>query len=147
MEDGPGLDAFEAIGGAEVRRVAAAYFAGRTPETTAAFRSICFPLYNTKPWDPDGVRRGIVNEAVSVRFFEGEGKRMDFRPELKRIACPTLVVAGAKDPRCPLAFARMMADAIRPELVRLEVVEGCGHGPHIEEPERAMGLLRSFTRA
>ena len=147
LEDGPVLDAFEAIGGAEVRAVAAAYFAGRTPETTAAFRSICFPLYNTKPMDPDLTRRWIVNDAVSVRFFEGEGKRLDFRPVLGRIACPTLVVAGAKDPRTPPAFARMIADAIRPELVRLEIFEGCGHGPHVEEPERAMALLRSFIRA
>src|SRR5580765_4846064 len=38
-----------------------------------------------------------------------------------RIACPTLVVAGAKDPRCPPVFARIMAEAIHPELVRLEI--------------------------
>jgi proline iminopeptidase len=39
LQDEPVLDAFEAIGGTEVRAIAAAYFAGRTPETTAAFRT------------------------------------------------------------------------------------------------------------
>jgi pimeloyl-ACP methyl ester carboxylesterase len=107
-------------------------------------RTICFPLYNTKPGDPDGKLRWIVNDAVSVHFFEGEGKRFDFRPALGRIACPTLVVAGAKDPRCPLPFARMIVEAIPPELVQLEVFEECGHGPHVEEPERVMDLLRTF---
>jgi proline iminopeptidase len=144
LQDGPVLDAFERIGGKEVRSVAAAYFAERNAETTAAFRNICFPLYNTKPWDPDIVRRWIVNDAVSRHFFEGEAKRMDFRPALGRIRCPSLVVAGAKDPRTPPAFARMIAEAIRPGLVRYEVFEGCGHGPHVEAPERALALLREF---
>ena len=52
LDDGPVLDAFEFIGGAEVRAIAAAYFAIRTPENTAAFRATCFPLYNTKLGDP-----------------------------------------------------------------------------------------------
>jgi pimeloyl-ACP methyl ester carboxylesterase len=98
--DPPVLDAFEALGGAEVRAVAEAYFARRTPETTAAFRKICFPLYNTKPGNPEQFGRAIMNNAFSIHFFEGEGKWMDFRPLLHRITCPTLVVAGAVDPRC-----------------------------------------------
>ncbi len=147
LEDAPVLDAFEAIGGPAARAVAAAYFAGRTPETTAAFRATCFPLYNRKPADPDAKTRGIVHDPVSVHFFEGEGKRLDFRPLLHRIACPTLVVAGAQDPRCPLPFARMIAEAIDPALVRLEVFDNCGHGPHVEEPERTMALLKEFILA
>ncbi|MBI3497381.1 MAG: alpha/beta fold hydrolase [Proteobacteria bacterium] len=147
LEDEPVLDAFEAIGGPKARAVAAAHFAGRTPETTAAFLSICFPLYNTKPIDPDVMRRWLVNDAVAAHFLDGEGKRVDFRPVLGRIACPTLVVAGAKDPRAPLPFARMIAAAIRPELVRLEIFENCGHAPNVEEPERVMELLRAFISA
>lgn len=78
LDDGPVLDAFESIGGAEVRAIAAAYFADRTPENTAAFRATCFPLYNTKLGDPNLGLRWIVNNAVSANFFEGEGKRFDF---------------------------------------------------------------------
>ena len=144
LHDAPVLDAFEAIGGVEVRKIVEAYFTNRTPETRAAFNATCFPLYNTKPGDPNLVERSIFNTAVSTHFFEGEGKRMDFRPSLNRIACPTLVVAGAKDPRCPLPFAQMIAGAIRPELARLVIFDECGHGPHVEEPERAMQLLRDF---
>jgi proline iminopeptidase len=144
LEDAPVLNAFEAIGGPSVRAVAAAYFAHRTPETTEAFRSVCFPLYNTIPPDPDARQRPIVNNDVSIRFFEGEGKTFDFAPALARIACPTLVVAGAADPRTPPAFARRIAAAIRPDLVRYEEFADCGHGPHVEQPERTMALLRSF---
>ena len=53
------------------------------------------------------MERSVSNLAVSIHFFEGEGKTFDFRPHLGRIACPTLVVGGAKDPRCPPIFTRM----------------------------------------
>ena len=82
LEDGPALDAFEALGGPAARAAAAAYFAGATPDTTAAFRAVCFPLYNQKPGDPDAKRRTIVHDAMSVHFFRGEAPRMDFRPLL-----------------------------------------------------------------
>lgn len=147
LHEEPVLDAFEALGGPEIRAVAKAYFAGRTAETTAAFRARCFPLYSQVADDPDAGKRWIVHDTLSWHFFEGEGKILDMRPALARIACPTLVVAGAKDPRCPLAFAQMIADAIRPELVQFEVFENCGHGPHKEEPARTMALLREFILA
>lgn len=144
LHDEAVCDAFEAIGGAEVRAVAERYFSARTEATTAEFRRICFPLYHQVPEDPAWMQRSISNLAVSIDFFEGEGKVFDFRPHLRRIACPTLVVGGAKDPRCPPIFTRMLADGIRADLLRLEMFDACGHGPHIEEPGRVMALLRSF---
>lgn len=139
------LDAFEAIGGTEIRAIAAAYFTDPTVDNRTAFRENCFPLYNMKPMDPNLRLRCIVNNAVSDHFFQGEAKRMDFRPLLGRISCPTLVVAGARDPRCPLPLAQMIADAIPLGLARLAVFENCGHGPHVEEPERTMTMLREFV--
>ena len=144
LEDGPQLDMFEALGGARARDAAAAHFAAPTKETMAAFRSICFPLYNVKPADPDGKRRMMLNDAVSVAFFQREAPRMDFRPLPGRIECPVLVVAGDRDPRCPLVFSQMLMAGIRPGLARLAVMEGCGHGPHIEEPERVRAVPRAF---
>ena len=145
LDNSPVLDAFEAIGGTEIRAIAAAYFTDPTIENRTAFRETCFPLYNMKPMDPNLRLRCIVNNAVSDHFFQGEAQRMDFRPLLGRISCPTLVVAGARDPRCPLMLAKMIADAIPSSLARLAVFEECGHGPHVEEPERVMMLLREFV--
>jgi pimeloyl-ACP methyl ester carboxylesterase len=145
LDNAPVLDAFEAIGGTKIRAIAAAYFTDPTIENRTAFRETCFPLYNMKPMDPNLRLRCIVNNAVSDHFFQGEAQRMDFRPLLGRISCPTLVVAGARDPRCPLMLAKMIADAIPSSLARLAVFEECGHGPHVEEPERVMMLLREFV--
>jgi pimeloyl-ACP methyl ester carboxylesterase len=145
LDNAPVLDAFEAIGGTIIRAIAAAYFTDPTIENRTAFRETCFPLYNMKPMDPNLRLRCIVNNAVSDHFFQGEAQRMDFRPLLGRISCPTLVVAGARDPRCPLMLAKMISDAIPSSLARLAVFEECGHGPHVEEPERVMMLLREFV--
>ena len=144
LDDTLSLDAFEAIAGREARAIAAAYYANPTAETRAVFRAVCMPLYHTKPDDTHFGARFIVNNSVSNQFFSGEAKRMDFRPALGRIACPTLVVAGRKDPRVPLPLAEMIAEAIQPGLGRLAVFDDCGHGPHVEEPDRTMTLLRDF---
>jgi proline iminopeptidase len=144
LRDEPVIDAFEAIGGKEVRAVALRYFAHRTEATTAEFRRVCFPLYHQVPEDPAWMERSVSNLAVSIHFFEGEGRTFDFRPGLGRIACPTLVVGGAKDPRCPPVLTRMFGDGIRADLLRLEMFDACGHGPHTEEPERVIAMLRDF---
>lgn len=147
MLDAPALDAFEAIGGREARAVAAAYFADPNPETRAAFRTTCFPLYNPTPDDPLTGLRQIVNNDVALHFFEGEVREMDFRPVLDRISCPTLILAGEKDPRTPPVLARMIADAISPKLVRFELLRDCGHGPHKDQPARVLEMLREFVLA
>jgi pimeloyl-ACP methyl ester carboxylesterase len=142
--DGPVLDAFRAIGGAEARSIAARYFAARTETTTAEFRRVCFPLYNQVPQDTVWMERTVGNINVSIHFFEGEGKTFDYRPLLHHIQCPTLVVGGGKDPRCPPMLTRMLADGIRADLLRLVMFEACGHGPHIEDPDHVIAVLRDF---
>ena len=96
------------------------------------------------PEDPAWIERSVGNVNVSIQFFEGEGKTLDFRPHLSRIACPTLVVGGAKDPRCPPVLTHMFADGIRAHLLHLVMFDACGHGPHTEEAGRVMALLRDF---
>jgi proline iminopeptidase len=72
---------------------------------------------------------------------------MDFRPLLNQVSCPTLVLAGEKDPRIPPVLARMIADAIAPGLARFELLPGCGHGPHKDQPARVLEMLREFVLA
>ena len=142
--DDPVLDAFKAIGGREAREIAARYFAARTEATTAEFRRVCFPLYTQVPVDPIWMDRSVLNTPLSIHFFEGEGKTLDFRPLLHRIQCPTLVAGGAKDPRCPPVLTRMFTDGIAADLLHLVMFDACGHGPHIDDPVRAMEVLREF---
>lgn len=68
--------------------------------------------------------------------------RVDLRPRLHTITCPTLLVQGDKDrgvaPRHTQAAARLIPGA------RLEMVPGAGHWVNRQEPELVNRLVRDF---
>ena len=68
--------------------------------------------------------------------------RIDSRPHLPRIACPTLVLCGRQDTSTPLALHEEMA-ALVPG-ARLEVVEDCGHMSAMERPAEVSAALRRW---
>lgn len=75
-------------------------------------------------------RRALEGMIVSSRrdrmaAATREMLRFDSRARLREIACPTLVVAGARDAAVPLHHARMLARAIAG--AQVQVVEGAGH--------------------
>ncbi len=57
---------------------------------------------------------------------------------------PSLLVWGERDPIIPAAHGEA-AHAAMPGS-RLEIFEASGHFPHMDEPERFVGVLRSFLR-
>src|SRR3712207_5650792 len=68
--------------------------------------------------------------------------RIDSRPHLPRIACPTLVLCGREDASTPLPLSEEMASLIPG--ARLEVVERCGHMPAMERPAEVTAALRRW---
>jgi pimeloyl-ACP methyl ester carboxylesterase len=68
--------------------------------------------------------------------------RIDSRPFLKDIRCPTVVVAGRQDAIMPLELLRELADGIPG--ARLEIVEECGHMAPLEKPAEVAALLREW---
>lgn len=71
--------------------------------------------------------------------------RMDSRPTLPSIRCPTLVLVGEDDAITPPAMAYEMADAI--PKAELEVVADCGHLSTLERPEEVNRALARWLRA
>ena len=59
--------------------------------------------------------------------------RIDSRPHLAKIACPTLVLCGREDTLTPLALHEEMASAIPG--ARLVVAPQCGHLSPLEQPQ------------
>ena len=59
---------------------------------------------------------------------------------LPRVEAPTLVVWGENDRIVPVSAGERIAAAM--PNARLEVVEGAGHLPHIENPEQVIPLLK-----
>jgi pimeloyl-ACP methyl ester carboxylesterase len=71
--------------------------------------------------------------------------RVDSRPGLGGIACPTLLVWGEEDGITSRAHQEEMLDAIAG--ARLEVIAGCGHLPTLEQPAVVTPLLRDWLSA
>jgi pimeloyl-ACP methyl ester carboxylesterase len=117
-------------------RVLAADDAGEVDEMMATI----LPLYTAHPDRPgvramvDDWRRDVKTDLAAVKAWEsGLWQRIDARPLLSSIRCPTLVVTGALDLICGPAQGRVIAGAV-PD-ARLVVVPECGHFIAAEAPE------------
>lgn len=71
--------------------------------------------------------------------------RIDSRPHLAAIACPTLVVAGRDDALMPVGLLQELARGI--PKARLAIVEASGHMASLEQPEEVSELLREWLAA
>jgi pimeloyl-ACP methyl ester carboxylesterase len=68
--------------------------------------------------------------------------RVDSRPTLSAIKCPTLVMTGDADNTIPNAFSKEMAESIAG--ARLVILERCGHLPQPEQPEATARALAEW---
>jgi hypothetical protein len=71
----------------------------------------------------------------------------DPRPALERIAVPVLVLFGGEDPITPVAErVAVFREAVRPDLLRVEVFPGADHRLHLGDPPRlADGYLTTLA--
>ncbi|SKA32547.1 Pimeloyl-ACP methyl ester carboxylesterase [Enhydrobacter aerosaccus] len=68
--------------------------------------------------------------------------RVDRRPDLPKITCPTVVVCGRDDVTTPLAFSEEIAAGITGS--ELAVIEQCGHLVTMEKPAETNAILRRW---
>ena len=85
---------------------------------------------------PDESRRAVSRNNVLLHFSQpgGEYWRMDFRPALGRIRCPTLVIGGEDDTITPVEQSAEIAAAIPEGLAELVRVPGAGHPVFRDDP-------------
>jgi pimeloyl-ACP methyl ester carboxylesterase len=70
--------------------------------------------------------------------------RVDSRPSLAWIKCPTLVLSGDEDNTIPNSLSVEMADAIHG--AKLTILTACGHLPQPEHPEATANALVEWLR-
>lgn len=70
--------------------------------------------------------------------------RVDSRPALAWIKCPTLVLTGDEDNTIPNSLSKEMADGIHG--AKLVIVPNCGHLPQAEQPEATAAALVEWLR-
>jgi len=93
--------------------------------------------------------RGTITEMALGVGKEGFARqetaiigRIDSRPHLKDIRCPTLIVAARHDQLMPVEILRELAQGIPG--ARLEVVEDSGHMATLEQPAKVAQLLEGW---
>jgi pimeloyl-ACP methyl ester carboxylesterase len=87
--------------------------------------------------------------ALGAQVFERQQTaimgRLDSRPFLSAITCPSLVLCGREDALTPLELHQEMAAGIpRADLV---VVEHCGHMSALEQPQQVTAALAAWLSA
>ena len=68
--------------------------------------------------------------------------RVDSRPTLATITCPTLVLTGDADNTIPNVLSKEMAEGIAG--ARLVILGRCGHLPQAEQPEATVQALTEW---
>ncbi|NNE73970.1 MAG: alpha/beta hydrolase [Acidimicrobiales bacterium] len=140
------LAEFERLGGTEAREVAEAFWTGDDqPAALGPYMEICMPLYGQVAPHPDANARVAFN--LDVLFAFDPSDSMDFRADLARVQCPTLVMAGTEDPITPVACHHDILAALPDHIGTLEVFDGCGHGVFRDDPARGYGSIRNFITA
>jgi pimeloyl-ACP methyl ester carboxylesterase len=99
------------------------------------------------PWVP-----GVVLDAIAQRYEQGcdelEEIFRDYRasapmePRLPDIKCPALLVWGRKDRLIDVSSVAVWSKGI--DDLRVEILEGIGHMPMVEEPSNTARLYREF---
>lgn len=140
---------FEELGGPEAGKAARALLCNPpTNETIAAFNTICMPLYNPTPRNPDAGHRIVIRPRLADdfhRYPDGIWYTFDLLDDLDRVRAPVLVLGGEEDPITPIQDSIDIVERLDPNLVTFVRMPGCGHGPWRDEPEKSFAAIRQFV--
>lgn len=81
---------------------------------------------------------------VFVRQCRALQRRRDLQSALRRCKCPALVLCGAEDGLTPVKRHQFMADLI--PYAELQVIEGAGHFPTLEQAEATTAALKGWLK-
>jgi proline iminopeptidase len=114
-----------------------------------AFDKLVAPLFVSNGTAQNSWAAHTIKRYDVVSHFNrppaGELRHMDFRLELHKVQCPTLVLnGGSGDVMTPPETAHELADALPRDLVRFELLAHCRHGVFRDDPDAAEMIIRSF---
>jgi proline iminopeptidase len=141
------LDAFERHGGQRARDAAQKFWQTPGPDTFTEYIRVCVPLYLPTLQAAERSGRTIFNIDVLFSWAGTEQLQFNLLPELSRVRCPTLVLAGEDDPVCPIEDAEEMVAALPQHLVRFERFPHVRHELARELDEQYFKVIREFIGA
>lgn len=90
------------------------------------------------------IKRGIPSYEAVNQWFSDEQLTFDFREELHKITCPTLVIGGRHDWVAPVSFTYEIASRI--PHCKAVVMENSSHSVFTDEPEATLEEIISFIK-
>ncbi|MEU8349275.1 alpha/beta hydrolase [Streptomyces sp. NPDC048845] len=117
-----------------------------------SYLRVAYPGVKPADWDERlGRVDTLLREPGRMKALRGMGRSAptDAGAQLGNVRCPVLVVMGTLDPDWadPHAEGSAVVDALPSGLGRLELIEGAGHYPHDQFPDRVVSLLLGFLRS
>ena len=89
----------------------------------------------------DEMDRHPIDRATVRRYIECD-RELDLNPVMRNVDASTLVIVGSQDALTGVDQARVVASSIPG--ARLEVIDGAGHGPHLEAPMAFSRIVTAF---
>jgi pimeloyl-ACP methyl ester carboxylesterase len=136
------VEGFRRFGGDAVAELAERDYSG-SPVSEEEWARV-FAVFGPQVPATGELARRIGNPQLAehgMELFRG----FDVVAQLARVDCPTLVSVGELDPVTPVAAAREIYDGLPEAIARLEVIEGAGHFPWKDAPERYWPRLIDFV--
>jgi 3-oxoadipate enol-lactonase len=80
-----------------------------------------------------------------IKLMKATEERLDYRPHLKQIEKPVVIIHGEKDLLIPVKEAREIQNSIKDSTFR--VIEKAGHTLNLEAIPQLSGLIREFSES
>lgn len=90
-------------------------------------------------------RAAAAGDPIHIRRIFGEMVGWNQNDELKNICCPVQIIRGSLDKFVPSYCTEDLASRLR--TVQVDVLDGLGHLPYLEDPIRFNDSLQRFLRA
>jgi pimeloyl-ACP methyl ester carboxylesterase len=135
------VEGFRRVAGDEVAEVAARSYAGEEVPDEEWAR--VFAAFGPRVPAEEELARRRQNLELNPHGM-GLIRRIDIVDQLSRVDAPTLVAVGELDPVTPVAASEEIVRALPQGIVQLDVIEGAGHFPWMDAPERYWPTIIEF---
>jgi pimeloyl-ACP methyl ester carboxylesterase len=138
------VEAFRHAGGDAVAATIARAYGDDHQSVTDEEWEPCWRLFGPRVPSDEALARTVVNDALNPPGLDLL-RTFDVLDELSGVRGPALVCVGELDPITPVEAARELAAGLPAGVAQLEILDGAGHFPWLDSPERYWPLLEGFV--
>ncbi len=140
------IAAYRKKGGAKVAAIVEKLAYEPDEKTEQQYIEHCIPLFCEHPYTDQELNRCFRRTQVWNRFDQNEYRTFDFLPELDKIHCPTLVLAGTEDPEHPPTSAKKMVTALSNCETEYALIRDAGDPVYRDKPTETLRIIKKFLK-